>query len=177
MDPNTPVLVGVAAVQQQLPDYQQALEPIALMEQALRDAAADAGAPGLLAMADEILIPNGIWEYSDPGRLLGVALGVDQVCTVFAEIGISQQTLLTRACERITSGEASVVLVTGGEAKYRSLCAAKAGAKASETAQTDVEPDVKLLPEQEQWSPVESAAGLGMPVGYYAIMDSALRCN
>ena len=28
MDPNTPVLVGVAAVQQKLPDYEQALEPL-----------------------------------------------------------------------------------------------------------------------------------------------------
>ena len=32
-----------------------------------------------------------------------------------------------------------------------------------------------LLPDAELWSEVESAAGLGMPVGYYAIMDSALR--
>ena len=31
--PDTPVLVGVAAVQQKLDDYQQALEPVALMEQ------------------------------------------------------------------------------------------------------------------------------------------------
>ena len=41
--------------------------------------------------------------------------------------------------------------------------------------QQDVEPDIMLLPENEIWSEVESAAGLGMPVGFYAIMDSALR--
>ncbi|MEP1595812.1 MAG: hypothetical protein ABJK20_14590, partial [Halieaceae bacterium] len=35
--------------------------------------------------------------------------------------------------------------------------------------------DTVLEPEDELWSPVESAAGLGMPVGYYAIIDSALR--
>ena len=46
---NTPVLVGVAAVQQKVDDYRQALEPVALMEQALRDAAADAGSSELLA--------------------------------------------------------------------------------------------------------------------------------
>lgn len=175
MDPNTPVLVGVAAVQQKLADYEQALEPVALMEQALRDAAVDAGAPTLLAKASEILVPKGIWGYSDPGRLLADALGAKNAESVLAEIGVSQQTLLTRACQRIASGESQVVLVTGAEAKYRSLCASKAGAEASETLQQDVEPDVKLLPDDELWSPVESASGLGMPVGYYAIMDSALR--
>mgnify|MGYP001825806288 FL=1 len=175
MNPNTPVLVGVAAVQQKNPDFTEALEPVALMERALRDAAEDAGSPALLTRADEILVPKGIWSYTDPGRLLADALGCSAATSVYAEIGVSQQTLLTRACQRIADGEAEVVLVTGAEAKYRSLCAGKAGAEAAETLQEGVEPDVKLLPEDELWSPVESAAGLGMPVGYYAIMDSALR--
>ena len=175
MDDNTPVLVGVAACQQQDPDYTLALEPIALMERALRDAADDAGNRRLLDSADEILVPKGIWGYSDPARLLAGALGAEQATTVLAEIGVSQQTLLTRACQQIASGDARVVLVTGAEAKYRALCASKAGGEAAETVQLDVEPDLKLLPEDEIWSQVESAAGLGMPVGYYAIMDSALR--
>lgn len=175
MQASTPVLVGVAACQQKEPDFERALEPLALMERALRDAAADAGAPQLLSMADEILVPKGIWAYSDPARLLAQRLGSPDAFTALAEIGVSQQTLLTRACQRIASGKAGVVLVTGAEAKYRALCASKAGGEASETVQLEVEPDLKLLPEQEIWSPVESAAGLGMPVGYYAIMDSALR--
>ncbi|RLQ20801.1 acetyl-CoA acetyltransferase [Seongchinamella sediminis] len=175
MDDNTPVLVGVAAFQQHNPDYSAALEPIAIMEQALRDAADDAGNSSLLSRAGEVLVPKGIWGYSDPGRLLADAFGAGQARSVLAEIGVSQQTLLTRACQTITAGEAEVVLVTGAEAKYRALCSAKAGTEATETVQQDVEPDEKLLPEDELWSAVESAAGLGMPVGYYAIMDSALR--
>ena len=63
------------------------------------------------------------------------------------------------------------------EAKYRSLCASKAGEESSETRQADVQPDVTLRPDDELWSPVESDSGLGMPVGYYAIMDSALRAR
>ena len=173
--PLTPVLVGVAAIQQKLADYQQALEPVALMEQALRGAAADAGSPGLLQRAGEILVPKGIWGYSDPGRLLADALGAVAANTVLGEIGVSQQTLITRACQRIASGEVAVAMVVGAEAKYRSLCASKAAGEAGETVQLEVEPDVLLLPEDELWSEVESAAGLGMPVGYYAIMDSALR--
>ncbi len=175
MNPNTPVLVGVAAVQQKNPDFTQAREPVVLMEQALRDAAVDAGCPGLLSAADEILVPKGMWAYTDPARIIADGIGASGATTVYGEIGVSQQNLLTRACEKISSGEAEVVMVTGGEAKYRALCAAKAGGEASEISQEGIEPDVKLLPDDELWSPVESAAGLGMPVGYYAIMDSALR--
>jgi len=100
---NTPVLVGVAAVQQKMEDYQQALEPVGLMEQALRDAAADAGCMEILGRADEILVPKSLWGYSDPGRLLAEALGARSATTLLAEFGILQQSLLTRACQRITA--------------------------------------------------------------------------
>ncbi|MCR9105565.1 MAG: acetyl-CoA acetyltransferase [Gammaproteobacteria bacterium] len=173
--PNTPVLVGVAAVQQKLADHTQALEPIALMEQALRNAAADAGAPELLAQADEIMVPNSLWAYSDPARLLAEKLGATAATTLLADFGILQQSLVDRACERIARGEASVLLIAGGEARYREQCAARAGEAASATVQEGVAPDVLLQPAAEMMSEVESNTGLGMPVGYYAIMDSALR--
>ncbi len=173
--PNTPILVGVGAVQQKESDTAGLDEAVVLMERALHAAALDAGCGALLAEADEILVPKGIWSYSDPARLLADRFGANGAHTVLAEIGVLQQTLITRACQQITSGEARVVLVTGGEAKYRALLAQKAGKEATETAQVDTRPDTLLVPEDELWSSVESAAGLGMPVGYYAIIDSALR--
>ena len=172
---NTPVLVGVAAVQQKLADHTQALEPIALMEQALRNAAVDAGSMELLSRADEIMVPNSLWAYSDPARLLADKLGATGATTLLADFGILQQSLIDRACERILSGEASVLLIAGGEARYREQCAARAGEEASSIAQVGAAPDVLLRPEAEMMSEVEASAGLGMPVGYYAIMDSALR--
>lgn len=172
---NTPVLVGVAAVQQKLDDYEQALEPVALMAQALRDAAADAGSEALLQRADEIAVPKSMWSYADPGRYLADAFGAHNATTVLADFGITQQSFFTRACRRIQSGEIAIALVAGGEARYRALCAAKAGGEAPETAQPGIEPDVFLVPDAELFSEVENASGLGMPVGFYAIMDSALR--
>ena len=127
---NTPVLVGVGAVQQHIEDYERALEPVALMEQALRNAAVDAGSMQLLSLADEILVPKSLWSYTDPGRLLAASLGAHSATTLLAEFGILQQSLLTRACQRIKDGDADVMLVAGGEAKFRSLCAGKAGAEA-----------------------------------------------
>lgn len=174
---NTPILVGVAAVQQKLDDFRDAQEPIKLMEDALRAAAEDAGETQLLNRADEIYVTKSMWGYSDPGRLLADALGAYSASTLFADFGILQQSLLTRACERIVSGEAKVVMVAGGEARYRELCAGKAGESVEETSQGEAVPDVMLTPDAEMWSSVESDSGLGMPVGYYAILDSALRCK
>lgn len=175
--PNTPVLVGVACVQQRFEAAGEGQEPFALMVEALRRAAADAAAPQILEQADRIEVPKGIWNYTDPGRLVANALGAAAAQTVLAEIGILQQTIIDRACSSISAGEAEVVLVTGGEAKYRALRGQITGCEVTETSQTDVLPDITLQPAAELWSEVESAAGLGMPVGYYAIMDSALRCQ
>jgi acetyl-CoA C-acetyltransferase len=172
---NTPVLVGVAAVQQKNPDFTQALEPVALMERALRDAAADAGSGALLTRADEISVPKSLWGYRDPGRWLADAIGADGATTLLADFGITQQSFFTRACRRILAGEIGIALVAGGEARYRDQCAAKAGEQAAESVQEAVEPDLFLVPEAEMFSEVENASGLGMPVGFYAIMDSALR--
>lgn len=175
LSPTTPVLVGVAAVQQRIEQAGEGCESVELMIAALGQAAEDAGAPQLLNRAERIEIPKGIWGYSNPGQLVKDAIGADKADTVLAEIGILQQTLLNRACNAIASGEKSVVLVTGAEAKYRALRGQIEGVEISETAQTDSEPDVTLQPDAELWSPVESGCGLGMPVGFYAIMDSALR--
>ena len=175
LSPQTPVLVGVAAVQQRIEEAGAGLEPGALMVEALNRAADDAGNRALLARADRIEIPQGIWSYADPARWVAGKIGAEKAETVLAEIGILQQTLLNRACNSIAAGEVSVVLITGAEAKYRALLGQIEGVEVSESIQTDVEPDTTLLPDAELWSPVESAAGLGMPVGYYAILDSALR--
>jgi acetyl-CoA C-acetyltransferase len=174
-DATTPVLVGVAAVQQRFEEAGQGLEPCALMAQALQKAEAAAGAPGLLDRADRIEVPKGIWNYSDPGRLVADTVGAHSAETVLAEIGILQQTIINRACNSISEGSANIVLVTGGEAKYRSLRGQISGVEVSDTPQAEVVPDTILQPDAELWSAVESDAGLGMPVGYYAIMDSALR--
>lgn len=173
--PNTPVLVGVAAVQQRIEAAGQGLEPIELMIAALEQAAEDAGSDELLRRADRIEVPKGIWNYSDPARLVADAIGAEQAHTVLAEIGILQQTLINRACNSIASGECNIVLVTGAEAKYRALRGQIASVEIAETAQADIEPDTTLQPAAELWSTVESDTGLGMPVGFYAILDSALR--
>jgi len=175
VESRTPVLVGVGAVQQRLDDPGAALEPVELMIAALERAAADAGSRALLSRASSIRVPRGFWDYLDPGRIIAERFAASAARTQVAEIGILQTTLFGQAAQAIATGREEVVLVAGGEAKYRSLRAQISGRPAPLTRQIDVEPDRVLRPEREIWSQLEADLGLMMPVTQYSIMESALR--
>ena len=175
MDPRTPVLVGVGVSQQKVDEPEEAAQVYQLMVEAVEMAAVDAGSEYLLAEAQRIYVPRGLWAYSDPARLIADDIGAARAVTVMAEIGILQQTLLGDACRRIQEGELDIAIVAGGEAKYRQLRASISGAELDDLEQQEVVPDITFTPEAELWSEIEANAGLAMPVGYYAIMESALR--
>lgn len=175
LDSRTPVLVGVGAVQQRLDDPRVALEPIELMIAALQHAAADAGSRELLTRASSIRVPRGFWDYPDPGQIIAERFGATAARTQVAEIGVLQTTLFGHAAQAIASGEDEVVLVAGGEAKYRALRGQLTGVSTPLTLQVGVEPDSVLRPEREIWSPLEADLGLMMPVTQYSIMETALR--
>jgi acetyl-CoA C-acetyltransferase len=175
LDPRTPVLVGIGVAEQRCDDPEEALEPFELMAVALETAADDAGSRRLLTEADSIRVPRGFWEYSDPGRLVAGRVGARRVRTVLAEIGILQQTLMSDALRAIARAEERVVLITGAEAKYRALRASIAGVELRDTPQTDVEPDVRLQPDDPLWDDIEWDRGLMMPVHFFTVIENALR--
>lgn len=175
IDSRTPVLVGAGAVQQRLDDPQQALEPLELMIAALRRAADDAGCPQLLERATSIRIPRGFWDYPDPGRVIAQRFGAQSARTQVAELGVLQTTLFGVAAEAIASGEDDIVLITGGEAKYRALRAQLSGTTAPLTAYPGGEADSVLRPARDIWNQIEADFHLLMPVNQYSIMENALR--
>src|SRR5207253_1540597 len=85
-------------------------------------------------------------------------------------------TLLADACAAISAGEVDTALVVGGDAGYRLLRATIAGVRATERQQDDA-PDVELAPADELRHPAELRAGIKLPVGLYAILDSAFRAQ
>jgi acetyl-CoA C-acetyltransferase len=174
-NPRTPVLVGVAAVDQRCEDPSESREALELMVAALEAAADDAGSRRLLAEASSIRVPRGFWQYSDPGRLVAGRIGADRARTLLAEIGILQQTLLSDACCAIAAGEEEVALVTGGEARYRDLRSRITGVEVSETTQDGVAPDAKLEAREPTFNDLEGERGLILPVRAFAMMDNALR--
>jgi acetyl-CoA C-acetyltransferase len=169
-----PVLVGAAAISQREEDPASAREPLELMADALMAAAADAGVPALLAEADVVMAPRGFWEYGDPCRLLAERLGCPKAHTLVSEVGVLQTTLFGEAGRMIADGEANIVMITGGEAKYRSLRAEIAGAEAPMTHH-EGEADRVLRPHAEIIHPLELELGIAMPVTQYSVMENALR--
>jgi acetyl-CoA C-acetyltransferase len=180
--PHTPVLVGIGVTQQKERVLGRAGDALArgkdalgLMIDAVRAAGADCGAPELLAEASRVAVPQSLWSYSDPARAVARAIDCDGAVSVLAELGVLQQSLVGDACARIASGEIDCAIVVGGEARYRALQAQLAGIEAPE-ALADGEPDERWKPAVELRLDAEVKSGLGyMPVGYYAIVESAFR--
>ncbi|MFL2937061.1 MAG: acetyl-CoA acetyltransferase [Myxococcota bacterium] len=173
----TPILVGVGASSQRLDDPAEALEPVALMVRALEAAGQDAGVPELLKQADSIRVPRGFWEYPNPAQWIAERIHANSARTVVSEIGVLQSTLLGQAARDIAEGKAGIVLIAGGEAKYRALRAQITGAEAPLSSQPDVEADEVLRPSQEILHPLEIERGAVMPVRQYAMVDNALRAD
>ena len=175
---STPVLVGIGVATQREDDPARALEPLDLMLEAVRNAGADAlpDSAALLAGVGRIGVPRGRWRYENPGRELARASGADDATSLLASVGVLQQTLIGDACRAIAGGETHTALVVGGDTGYRILRAQIAGVRAEERQQDD-EPDVFLSPKDELRHPAELRAGMKMPVGLYAMMESAYRAR
>lgn len=172
----TPVLVGIGVATRHEDNFEQALEPMDLMLEAVALAGKDSGAAAALAGLQYIAVPRGRWSYSNPAGEIARSVGAAKAVTVLASVGVLQQTLIGEACGRIARGESHTALLAGADAGYRLLRAQIAGKKAGERQQHDA-PDIYLAPKEELRHPVEKRAGLQMPVGIYALMESAYRAG
>ncbi len=171
----TPVLVGIGTAMQREDDFRLALEPIDLMLQAVQAAGANSGSAHALRGVQFIAVPRGRWSYANPAGELARHIGA-QATTLLADVGVLQQTLIGQACERIAQGEVHTALVAGADTGWRLLRAHMAGQPASERQQADA-PDIHLSPATELRHAAEKRAGLRMPVGLYAIIESAWRAH
>ena len=175
-NPNTPVLVGFGVATQRVEDFAQSMEAIDLMLQAVRRAAAVSGSDTVLAGVRQIAVPRGRWSYRNPAGAIARAVGATRPHTVLTTPGVLQQSLIGDACRRIASGEIDTALVVGGDTGYRIQRAQAVGLPMGEREDAD-EPDVLLKPHDELRHPAELHAGLHMPVGLYAIVESAFRAR
>lgn len=173
IDDRRPVLIGVGVASQRCDDPTEAVEAVELMRRAFDASILDCGAPSIADRVDEIIVPEGIWRYGDPGRLVLDGRSPD-ARTVVADIGVVQQSVFSRAASAIAAGELDVVAVVTGEAKYRSLRARILGVAAPETSMT-VEPDVRLRPALDVIPDLEIHRALPAPTHQYAVMESAIR--
>ncbi len=162
LDPRQPVLVGLGTASQGAP-------VVDLMTAAVRAAAADAGAPGLLAAVDCIAVPQGTWSLTDPARTVARRIGSPRARTLRCEIGVSQQEVINHALSAVAAGDDGTVVVVGGEAR------AWARAGGAEVDEEGAPPDGLLTRPPDFVAPIERAAGIVLPpVQQYALVENAL---
>ena len=115
LDPRTPVLVGAGQFTQRPDNPTDALEPVAMMREALIAAADDAGARSLLDRATHTWVVKGAWPYPDPAAILRDEFGNHSATGLSTDGGNTPQSLVNKACLRIASGDAAVVMIVGAE--------------------------------------------------------------
>jgi acetyl-CoA C-acetyltransferase len=123
-----PVIVGVGEIVDRPREIAAGLEPLALLELALKQAEADSGAP-LLGEIQSLDIVNFLsWRYHDPARQLSDRLGINPAHAYYGPVGgESPIRYLHEAAQRIARGECSVAAVCGAESQGTATKAERAG--------------------------------------------------
>ena len=171
----TPVIVGVAQVLQRDGDPAVAREPLALMADAVRAAADDAGSRALLSRADFVLVSRGMWRYTDPGRAIAQQVGCAGARTGLTHYGGNYvQTAVSKISLDIQRGAIDVAIVAGAECGRTWARLSKQG-KATGWSEAPGTPDEVIGDELAMWHSAETLRGIRMPIQIYPIFDVALR--
>jgi acetyl-CoA C-acetyltransferase len=122
-----PVIVGVGEITDRPKEIADGLEPLALLEEALKRAEADSGGK-LLGDIQSLDIVNFLsWRYRDPEKLLSDRLGIKPTHAYYGPVGgESPIRYLHEAAQRIARGECSVAAVCGAEAQSTATKAERA---------------------------------------------------
>jgi acetyl-CoA C-acetyltransferase len=165
-----PVIVGVGETLDRPSDLSEALEPLALMEAALRAADADAGG-GFLARIGSLDVVNQLsWRYADAARQLCARLDIAPARAVYGPVGgESPVRYLHEAAIRIAKGEAEVCAVVGAEAQWS---VNKARAAGVDLPWTPKPPATGGGPRIEV-HPLALKLGVFLPVSVYPFYENA----
>ena len=171
----TPIIVGVAQVEQRIDNAAAGKEPLAMMVDAMHMAAEDAQCSNLLSEASSVRVVRGIWPYANPAKALAEAIGNPGAETVLTQYGGNfVQTTLNQSAIDIRDGVHDVVVITGAECGRSQAKAARAGIDLewSEVAGT---PDRMIGDDVNMRGDAEQGLGMGRPIQLYPMFENALR--
>jgi len=171
-----PVIVGVGEVVDRPKDIAAGLEPLALLEEALRRAEADSGAK-LLGEIQSLDVVNFLsWRYRDPERLLAARIGATPKHCYYGPVGgESPIRYLHEAAQRIARGECSVAAVCGAEAQSTATKAERAKVTLPWTPFAhDVEEPKRGAAFQK---PLAVKLGVFRPITVYPLYESATSAH
>ncbi|MBK5651240.1 MAG: acetyl-CoA acetyltransferase [Rhizobium sp.] len=171
-----PVIVGVGEIVDRPKDIAAGLEPLTLLEEALKRAEADSGAK-LLADVQSLDVVNFLsWRYRDPEKQLAQRLGIAPAHLYYGPVGgESPIRYLHEAAQRIARGECSVAAVCGAEAQSTATKAQRAGVELPWTPFAhDVEEPKRGAAFQK---PLAVTLGVFRPITVYPLYESATSAH
>lgn len=175
MNPNTPVLIGIAQLHHRMRDLDDVLEPVDMMLTACREAAEDCGA-NLLEKVQSVRVINGMWNYENPAKYVAEQIGAPLAKTVGTLFGGNyNQVMVNDTAETILRGDLDLVLITGAEVGYSSSKLRKAGRRFNFKelpGKYDVLFGGSQMPEHHEY---EVAKGISGATQVYPMYDNAIR--
>jgi acetyl-CoA C-acetyltransferase len=177
IDARTPVIVGAGQVTRDGADG-----PIALAVEALRLAAADAGAgDALIRKADSSRhVATLGWPYADEAALIAAELGSSPRETVRTVPigGDGPQRLITATARAIADGEIEIALVTGAEAMAALRRKQQAGTRPDWPSQPSTATPTRVVgTDMFPSNAAEATVGLLAPVYNYALLETAVQAR
>lgn len=168
----SPVIIGVGEIVDRPTDPAAALEPLALMAEAIRAADADAGG-GWLERIDSLDIIHMIsWRYDRVAQRLTERLGIVPARAVYGLVGgETPTTKIHEAALRIMNGNSLVAVITGGEAQNAVGKAKAAGIELPWTPPA-ASPENPIIP-AEHVTPTAMRYGIMQPVHIYPLYENA----
>ena len=177
MNPNTPVIIGVAQVLKRDYDKTNFKEPLDLMVEASRKAADDAGVPGLVENLDSVRVVRGWWRYEHPAGYVSSSLGCEEAETVGTAYGGNMvQNLLNASALDILEGENELLLLTGAEVGNAQAKARKLGESLPQK-KTEGTYDRVIGEDKSMSAQAEIARGIKRPIQMYPMFENALRAH
>ena len=171
-----PVIVGVGEIVDRPKEIADGLEPLALLEAALRRAEADSGATLLGEIGSLDVVSFLSWRYREPQKLLASRLGVTPAHCYYGPVGgESPIRYLHEAAQRIARGECAVAAVCGAEAQSTATKAERAGVPLPWTPfAKDVEEPKRGAAFQK---PLAVKLGVFRPITVYPLYESATSAH
>ncbi|HEY0908796.1 MAG TPA: acetyl-CoA acetyltransferase, partial [Bradyrhizobium sp.] len=167
-----PVIVGIGEIVDRPKEIADGLEPLTLLEQALKRAEDDSGGKFLGEIGSLDIVNFLSWRYHDPARQLSQRLGIMPAHAYYGPVGgESPIRYLHEAAQRIARGECSVAAVCGAEAQSTATKAERAGVTLPWTPfAKDVEEPKRGAAFQK---PIAVQLGVFRPVSVYPFYEAA----
>ena len=171
-----PVIVGVGEIIDRPKEISEGLEPLILLEQALKRAEADSGAKLLQEIGSLDVVNFLSWRYRDPEQLLAERLGIKPAHCYYGPVGgESPIRYLHEAAQRIARGECSVAAVCGAEAQSTATKAERSRVPLPWT------PFARDVPEPKRSAtfqkPLAVKLGVFRPITVYPLYESATAAH